>query len=198
MSNVGPVSPPGEFTGFLRSWSRGDRQAPESFLPLVYSQLRRLAAHCLASERPDHTLQATALAHEAYLRLIRQRSREWRGRGHFLGVAATVMRRILVDYARGRRRLKRGGDQPTVRLEEADEPVVDPRQELLALDRALERLTEVEPELAKLVDLRFFGGLSVDETATALGVTGRTVRRRWVVAKLWLYRELTPSLQGAR
>jgi len=188
-----PSQAPGEITALLRSWSAGDEEALEGVLPLVYSHLRRIAAHCLAGERSDHTLQPTALAHEAYLRLIRQQDRKWRDRRHFLGVASTAMRRILVDHARSRRRLKRGGAQATLRLQDAGEPAVTPPQDLLALDRALERLGCLDAELVKLVELRFFGGLSVEETAGVLGVTPRTIRRRWLTAKLWLYRDLTDA-----
>lgn len=183
----------GEITDLLRSWSAGDADAFEDVLPLVYSHLRRIAAHCLAGERSDHTLQPTALAHEAYLRLLRQQSRSWRDRSHFLGVASTAMRRILVDHARSRRRLKRGGIQRTLRLEDTGEPAIEPEQDLLALDQALERLGSFDSDLVKLVELRFFGGLSVEETAGVLGVTPRTIRRRWLTAKLWLYRDLTAS-----
>lgn len=172
------------------------RPEPEEILvPLVYAELRRLARHYLRQERSGHTLQATALVHEVYLRLAPHGSGGWEDRGHFVGVAARLMRQILVEYARGRRRQKRGGaDQRRVVLEETI-AVIDPNQcdEWEALDEALNRLAQLSPRQAHIVELRYFGGLTVEESAAALRISPKTVKRDWSVARAWLRRELRRS-----
>lgn len=172
-------------------------RASGELLPLVYEELKRLARHHLEAERVDHTLQATALVHEAYLRLIDQDRVQWRNRAHFLAIGAQAMRRILVDHARGRRRLKRGGgvDRQRLSLDQALElAAVEEQTDLLALDEAMDRLSAEHPDKVRVVEMRFFGGLSTDETAAVLGVTSRTVERHWQFARAWLFRALeTPS-----
>ena len=176
----------------LRDWGDGKPGVIDDLLPLVYSELHRQAAAYLRRERPNHTLQATALVHEAYLKLVDQRRVEWKSRGHFFAIAAQAMRRILVDHARTRHREKRGGSSEDVPLEEAllaaaDEADVD----VIALDEALTRLAEFDPEQERLVELRYFAGLSLEEAADVLGVSRATAAREWAVAKAWLHRELT-------
>jgi RNA polymerase sigma-70 factor, ECF subfamily len=170
------------------------RQGPsgtDSLIPVVYAELRRLAQHYLSRERPGHTLQATALVHEVYLRLIPQAEATWEDRGAFIGIAAHAMRQILVEHARGRGRQKRGGDQQRVPLEE-DVAVSDPDEAARweALDQALVRLAELDARQAQIVELRYFGGLTVDETAQVVGVSPKTVKRDWAIARAWLRREL--------
>jgi len=160
---------------------------------MVYAELRRLAASYMRKERCDHTLQATALVHEAYLKLIEQRSVNWQSRAHFFGIAAQIMRRILVDHARGHLRDKRGGGQQEVPLDEAIIFAPEQSGELINLDEALNRLATLDPRQAKIVELRFFGGLNVDETAEVLGISPKTVKRDWSVAKAWLHGELKQS-----
>jgi RNA polymerase sigma factor (TIGR02999 family) len=159
-------------------------------MPLIYDELRRLAASYMRRERADHTLQATALVHEAYLKLVEQRSVDWQSRAHFFGVAAQLMRRILVDHARGHSRQKRGGEQQKVSLDEAF--VFSERQadEIVAVDDSLNVLARIDPRQARVVELRFFGGLSVEEAADVLGISPKTVKREWSVAKAWLYADL--------
>jgi RNA polymerase sigma factor (TIGR02999 family) len=170
----------------------GDLRAPGSatLFPLLYAELRRLARRYLGRERPGHTLQATALVHEVYLRLVPQVDATWEDRGKFVGIAAHVMRRILVEHARSRRRLKRGGDAERLPLEQ-DVAAVDPDAERWDdLDRALDRLAALDPRQAKVVELRYFGGMTVEEAARVLGVSEKTVKRDWSVARAWLRREL--------
>lgn len=174
----------------LRRWSNGDERALDALTPIVYGQLHRLARRYMRRERPDHSLQTTALIHEAYIRLVDYRRMQWQDRAHFFAVSAQVMRRILVDHAR-RHNLKRGRGVQHVGLDEAAILAPDPSIDLVALDRALNALEEVAPRKAKVVELRFFGGLSVDEAATVLDVAPITIRRDWSTAKVWLYRELT-------
>ena len=179
-----------EVTLLLSALTRGDEGAASKLIPAVYDELRRLAGSYMRRERVDHTLQATALVHEAYVKLIEQRSVNWQSRAHFFGVAAQLMRRILIDYARGHSRQKRGGDHKKVSLDEAiifDEQRAD---ELLAVDDSLKRLAEMDPRQARIVEMRFFGGLSVEEAAEVLGVSPKTVKRDWSVAKAWLYADL--------
>lgn len=180
----------GDVTLRLNAWRRGDQQALDDVMPLIYTELRRLAASYMQRERPDHTLQATALVHEAFLRLNGHRRINWRSRAHFLAVAATVMRRILVDCARERETEKRGGPWTAVALGEALDLAVERAPELVALDEALESLSAMDPQQGRLVELRYFGGLTVGEIAEVLGTTDRTVKRRWRTAKMWLYRYL--------
>jgi RNA polymerase sigma factor (TIGR02999 family) len=157
---------------------------------VVYAELRRLAGSYMRKERADHTLQATALVHEAYLKLVEQRSVNWQSRAHFFGVAAQLMRRILIDHARGHTRQKRGGDDQKVSLDEALIFSEQQADELLAVDDSLNQLAKIDPRQAKVVEMRFFGGLSIEEAAEALQVSPKTVKRDWSVAKAWLYADL--------
>jgi RNA polymerase sigma factor (TIGR02999 family) len=180
-------APAPDVTILLKKLTAGDNDASSELMAAVYNELRRLAASYMRRERPDHTLQATALVHEAYLKLVNQRTVDWQNRAHFYGVAAQLMRRILVDHARGRLRDKRGGGQKMVSL---DEPLLaDERQAgaLLELDEALQRLAKLDPRQSRVVELRFFGGLTVEETAEVMGVSPKTVKRDWAVARAWLY-----------
>ncbi len=182
-----------DVTQSLNAWRLGNQQALAEVMPRIYGRLRRQAASYLQHERRDHTLQPTALVHEAFLRLHQQRPGNWQSRAHFYAIAATLMRRVLVDHARSRCMIKRGQGNETQCLDAARYlPSLEtlPVEDLMALDDALRRLTELDAQQGRLVELRFFGGLSVEETAEALGVSGRTVKRRWQTAKLWLYREL--------
>jgi RNA polymerase sigma factor (TIGR02999 family) len=186
-----------EVTRLLRLWSEGDSQALESLMPLVYGELRRLAGHYLRSERPDHTLQPTALVHEAYLRLVDQKSVAWQNRAHFFGIAAQMMRRVLVDHARRRKAAKRDGSlcRAGAADGEADIEAVDRDSEILALDQALSRLEALDARQSRIVELRFFGGLTVEETAEAAGVSTATVKREFRTARAWLRQELDSDLQ---
>ena len=181
-----------EVTRILSAVEQGDPAAAEQLLPLVYDELRKLAAQRLAQEKPGQTLQATALVHEAYLRLVDgDQAQAWSGRGHFFAAAAEAMRRILVDNARRKRRPKHGGDQKRVPLEAIALPVVDRFHDLLALDEALNELARREPLKAELVKLRYFAGLSVEEAAACLGISPVTAKRYWAVARAWLYATLS-------
>jgi len=168
----------------------GNDKAAADLVVLLYSELRRLASHYLRRERSDHTLQTTALVHEAYLRLADQREVQWKNKEQFMGVAAQLMRRILVDYSRGHGAQKRGKGFEKVFLEEADGVAKGKASDVIALDEALTRLAEFDPEQARLVEMRFFGGLSIDESAGVLGVSRTTVKRNWNLSKAWLAREL--------
>jgi RNA polymerase sigma-70 factor (ECF subfamily) len=181
---------PGAVTGLLRAWSDGDDSALEELLPLVEVELRRLARGYMGRERRGHTLQTTALVNEAFLRLTDARQVRWQDRAHFLGISARLMRRVLVDYARRRGFHKRGGGAQRITLDEGLVMSPDPAFDLVALDRALETLAKVDPRKSRVVELRFFGGLSVEETAEVLQVSADTVKRDWRLAKLWLLREL--------
>lgn len=180
-------------TRLLIRLTEGDNAALDALLPAVYDELRRLAANYLRRERVGHTLQPTALVHEAYLRLVDQTRVEWQNRAHFFGVAAQMMRRILVDHARGQQAEKRGGDVQKISLDENIDVSALRASELVALDEALERLAELDPQKSRLVELRFFGGLSVEETAEVMGVSAPTVKRHWRLAKAWLYGEVKPN-----
>jgi RNA polymerase sigma factor (TIGR02999 family) len=181
----------GEVTRLLGEVRAGNREAEARLIPLVYSELRRLAAHYLRGERPDHTLQPTALVHEAYLRLTKIHEVDWQSRSHFFATAATVMRRILVDHARTQRADKRAGFRDAIDLEEALVMSPGRSSELLALDEALERLKKLNSRQSKIVELRFFGGMSEEEAGVILGISARTVKRDWRVAKAWLYSEMS-------
>ena len=183
MANASPQ----EITQLLQAWGKGDEAALEKLTPLVYSELRRLAKHYMGRERPEHLLQTTALVNEAYLRLIDRKKGDWKNRAHFFGLSARLMRNILVDMAR---KSRRGGAAGQVSLDEAC--LVSPRRgtNLVALDEALKALSTLDPRKSKVVELRFFGGLSVDETAEVLSVSAITVMRDWKKAKAWLWREL--------
>lgn len=182
----------------LRQVSNGDQEAASALLPLVYDQLRALAQQRMMQERPGHTLQATALVHEAFLKLVGPREIPWAGQAHFYAAAAEAMRRILIDHARTRRRERRGGKGARVLLNVLDLANPANSEEILALDEALCRLELQEPEVGAVVRLRFFAGLSVDQTAESLGVSPRTVDRRWKFARAWLFRELHPDGLTAR
>ncbi|HEV8580452.1 MAG TPA: sigma-70 family RNA polymerase sigma factor [Thermoanaerobaculia bacterium] len=177
-------------TRLLLAWRGGDERALERLIPLIYGELRRLAGRYLSRERAGHTLETHDLIHEAFLRLIDQRQVDWRNRSHFFAIAAQMMRRILVDHARRRGYRKHGGDVRRLMLDDVPDLAIQRDMGLVALDEALSELAEVDGELAKVVELRFFGGLDHDEIAAALGVSHPTVRRRWRMAKAWLYRRL--------
>jgi RNA polymerase sigma factor (TIGR02999 family) len=177
-------------TTLLTDWSRGDTTALDQLLPLVYVELRRIAARQLRRERVTHTLQPTALVHEVYLRLVDQRQVDWQDRAHFLGVAAQTMRRILVDHARRHGAKKRGDGMQCVSLDDAQEIAAAQEVPLLALDHALARLATIDPDLAGIVELRAFGGLTIEEAALVLKVSPSTAKRDWRTAKAWLNREL--------
>lgn len=192
---MSPSSPgDADVTRLLHEWRDGKQEALDRLIPLVYAELRAQAARYLSRERPDRLLQTTALVHEAYVKLVDQRSVEWQNRAHFFAIAAQLMRRILVDDARHRLREKRGGGAVPEVVD--DLPVAAPTPSLepadaLALDRALTELEAVDPQQARIVELRFFGGLTVEETATVMDVSPSTIKREWAVAKGWLYRALT-------
>jgi RNA polymerase sigma-70 factor (ECF subfamily) len=177
-------------TQLLLELSGGNRTAVDELLPLVYREMKRIAGGQLRNERPGHTLQATALVHEAYMKLVDQREVSWQNRAHFLGVATQVMRRILMDYAKSRQRDKRGGGVRPVSLDEALVVSEDRASDLIVIDEALTRLERLDPRQAKVVELRFFGGLSVEETAAAMEISTPTVKREWAMARAWLHREL--------
>lgn len=184
------MASPHDVSAILGEWSRGNRNALEQLLPAVYAELRAIASRQLRRERVDHTLQPTALVHEAYLRLADQRRVDWQDRGHFFGVAAQIMRRILVDHARRVGAGKRGHGTPTFSLEEAHGVTAPDEMSVLALDLALARLEALDADLARIVELRAFGGLTIDEAADVLDVSPSTVQREWRAARAWLKREL--------
>ncbi len=189
-STLPAVSQPTQLTRILARMADGDADAADRLLPLVYDELRDLARREMRRERDGHTLGATALVHEAYLRLAELDDVSWRGRAHFFGTAASAMRRVLIGYARARKSEKRGGGVVPEPLEDVVVAARERPEDLLALDEALERLAEVEPRRARVVECRFFAGMSLDETAEALGVSNVTVRRDWALARAWLNREL--------
>lgn len=179
-----------DVTILLAQLTKGDEEAAAKLVPVVYDELRRLARYYMSRERTDHTLQPTALVHEAYLKLIEQRSVDWQSRAHFFGIAAQMMRRILIDHARGHLREKRGAGQRAVPLEEALVFAPEQSLELVRLDESLERLAKLDARQARIVELRFFGGLTVEQTAELLGISEKTVKRDWSVAKAWLHGDL--------
>jgi RNA polymerase sigma factor (TIGR02999 family) len=185
------VSSPQEITQLLVAWNKGDLKALEHLTPLIHAELHRLAKLQMAGERPGHVLQTTALVNEVYLRLIDWRNVEWRDRAHFFGLAAQIMRRILVDFARARRRERRGGKALRVSLSEAADVGCERSADLVALDDALQALEKLDARQARVVELRFFAGLSYEETAEALDVSVGTARRDWSFAQAWLFRELS-------
>lgn len=187
--NEAKTPPTGEVSGLLRAWSDGDRAALDRLTPIVYDELRRLARHYMRCERPGHSLQTTALVNEAYMRLVDYKRMQWQNRSHFFAVSAQLMRRILVEHAR-RHNLKRGGDVQHVSLDETAFVGGDRAANLVALDHAMEALAKFDPRKVRVVEMRFFGGLSVEETAEVLRVSPVTVMRDWSTAKAWLYREL--------
>jgi RNA polymerase sigma factor (TIGR02999 family) len=183
-------APSEQVSKLLLDWGQGDQGAREALIPLVYEELRRLARRYLRRERPDHTLQSAALVNEAYLRLIRQDQPQWQNRAHFFGVAAQLMRHILVDHARNRAAAKRGAGAPRLSL---DPEIALPRVrevDVVALDDALNQLASLDPQQSRVVELRFFGGLSIEETAVVLEISAATVKREWATARAWLQREM--------
>lgn len=185
------TSPTHEITGLLLAWSGGNQQALEKLTPLVYQELHRTARRYMAREHPNHTLQATALINEVYLRLVDLHDVKWNDRAHFFALCASMMRRILIDFARSRRYQKRGGEARRISFDEALFIAPEPETDLVALDEALTGLAGVDQRKSRVVELRFFGGLSVEETAAVLKVSDETVKRDWRIAKLWLLRELS-------
>ena len=185
-----------DVTGLLVNWSNGDQQALEELMPLVYGELRRLAKAYLRRERSDHTLQSTALVNEAFLRLVNQRNVQWKNRAHFFGIAAQLIRRILVDHARAHQADKRGAGAFKLSLDEAIGVAEKQDLDLVALDDALKRLTELDPQQGRIVELRFFAGLSIEETGEVLGVSPATVKREWSTARAWLYRDLSNAARA--
>lgn len=183
----------GEITGLLRRLTGGDRNAVDVLLPAVYDELRRLASSHLQRERADHTLEATALVHEVYLKMVDQHDARWQNRAHFFAVAAQAMRRILVDHARGHGRAKRGGGRQKLALDDTPTLSTDRETSLVALDDALSRLAETQPDKVRIVEMRYFAGLNSEEIAEVLGITPRTVARHWQVARAWLYREISDA-----
>ena len=178
-------------TQLLIDWGQGDQAALEKLMPLVYSELRRLAGNYLRRERAEHTLQPTALVNEAYLKLIDQRNAKWQNRAHFFAISAKLMRRILVDHARQRQAVKRGGsDQERLSITSAETILKQPAIDLLALNEALDELAHMDPQQGRIVELKFFAGLSIEETAAVLGISHATVERDWKMARAWLRRQL--------
>ena len=184
-------SPAPDITRLLINWRNGDQAAFDQLMPLVYEELRRMANYYMRNERQGHTLQTSALVNEAYLRLVDHEQIEWQNRAHFFGVAAQAMRRILVDHARSRNYQKRGGAARQVSLDEAATLAVERAEELIALDEALQELAKLDPRKSRVVELRYFGGLSLEETAEVLDISIPTVTRDWNTAKAWLMRELS-------
>jgi len=189
------MDPPSQHdvTQLLKAWTTGDEQALEKLTPLVYEELHRIARRCMAGERPGHTLQTTALVNEVYLELVDCGKVDWKDRAHFFGVSAQLMRRILINFARSRGYQKRGGGTPHLSLDEAPSVGSEPDTNLVALDDALNALAAVDERKSKVVELRFFGGLSIEETAEVLRVSVETVVRDWRLAKVWLLRELSEA-----
>ena len=183
---------PQQITQLLKEWSDGNGASLDELMPLVYEELRRQAARYLRRERANHTLQTTALIHEAYLKLVDQRKVKWQNRAHFFAIAAQAMRRILVDYARERKREKRGGAAENLPIDEAFQVASKEKNiDLVALDEALTRLAEFDERQARIVELKYFSGLDIDETAEVLGISNATVRRDWNIAKAWLKQEIS-------
>jgi len=194
MDNKSPATPqPTQVTELLHQWVDGDEKAKDALVPVVYDELRRVARRCLIGQRPDHTLQSTALVHEVYLRLVSQESVRFENRIHFFAFAAQLMRRILVDHARKKGAEKRGGGRVTMTLNEQLTPTPPRELDVIALDDALNELSRMNPQHSRIVEMRFFAGLSIEEAARALGVSPATVKRDWSVARAWLYRELARS-----
>jgi len=187
------AAPNDDVTQLLVSWSNGDRQAADALMPLVYGELRRLAASYLRRERSDHTLQSTALVHEAFIRMVDQRDVQWQSRAHFYGIAAQMIRRILVDHARTHQAEKRGSGALKLSLDDALQLSVPQELNLLRLDEALDQLAALDERQSRVVELRFFTGLSVEETAEVMKISTATVKRQWSSARAWLFREMSQS-----
>jgi len=184
---------PHQVTELLVAWSRGDQAALDQLVPLVAAELHRLAHRYMRRERVGHTLQTTALVNEAYLRLVDASRVEWHDRTHFFAVSAALMRRILIDLARARNERKRGGKATRLLLDEDDIPAPQPAPDVIALDEALTSLAAIDPRAARIVELRYFGGLTVDETAAVTGLSARTVKREWAAARVWLLQRMAPG-----
>jgi RNA polymerase sigma factor (TIGR02999 family) len=182
-----------EVTQLLIQWSNGDKAALDKLMPLIYAELRQLARHYMKSERSGHTLQTTALVNEAYLRLINRKQVHWQNRSHFFAIAAQLMRSILVDHARSHAYAKRGGGARKIALDDAMVVSQQRATEVVALDDALKRLAEIDPQQSRIVELRFFGGLTIEETAEVLRLSPATIKREWGTAKAWLYHELNKN-----
>jgi RNA polymerase sigma factor (TIGR02999 family) len=182
--------PQTEITQLLRQWQQGDSEALETLMPKVYSELKRLAGSYLRRERPDHTLQSAALVNEAYLRMVDQHQTYWQNKAHFFGIAAQMMRRILADYARSHNAAKRGAGVPVLELDEALAEAQTRSVDLMDLDEALQKLEKLDPQQGRIVELRFFGGLSIEDTANVLSISPATVKRDWAAARAWLFREI--------
>lgn len=182
-----------DVTRLLVDWQNGDQGALDRLMPLVYNELRRIAARYLHSERGGHTLQTTALVHEAYIRLVDENRIEWKGRTHFFGVAARLIRNILVDYARTQKAIKRGAGAVKIPIEEAFAVPADHQPGILAVDDALQALHKIDPQQGRIVELRFFAGLTIEETAEVLNISPSTVKREWILAKTWIFRALSQS-----
>jgi len=193
MTETQPPAPQPEITQLLMAWSDGDATAFERLMPIVYQELRQIAGHFMRRQRPGHTLQTTALVNEAYLKLIDSSRVNWQSRTHFYAISAQLMRRILVDAARRKNSQKRGGEQLRVTLDDHVEIPVESHSELVALDEALTRLAELNPRHSRIVELRYFGGLTEEQIAETLKISARTVRRDWQLARAWLFRELRSS-----
>jgi len=183
-------------TQLLIGWGKGDKEALDALLPLVYEELRKQAAGYLRRERVGHTLQTTALIHEAYLKLVDQKNVQWQNRAHFFGIAAQLMRRILVDHARTKKRAKRGGSDIRVSFNDANLMGQTKDLDIVALDEALDRLAEIDQQQSRIVELRFFSGLTVEETAEVLAISPATVKRDWSMAKAWLHREISGEVEA--
>jgi len=179
-----------EITQLLQKWQEGNNEALETLMPLVYAELKRLAGSYLRRERPDHTLQSAALVNEAYLRLVDQTQTQWQNKAHFFGIAAQMMRRILADHARGHNAAKRGAGMPELELNEVVAQAQTKSVDLLDLEDALQKLEKLDAQQGKIVELRFFGGLSIEDTANVLGISPATVKRDWAAARAWLFREV--------
>lgn len=175
----------------LDDWGKGNQDAREALIPLVYNELRRIARRRLRAERPDHTLESAALVHEAYFRLLEAKAPSWHDRAHFFGVAAQVMRHILVDHARHPRAAKRGGGAPRLTLDTEFARMPEKGMDLLALDDALNKLASLDPQQSRIIEMKFFGGLSIEETATVLDISPATVKREWATARAWMQREMS-------
>ena len=186
-----------DITTLLLEWSGGNRAALDELVPVIYAEFRQLATRALSRERPNHTLQSTALAHELYLKLIDQKRTQWRDREHFFAMASQIIRRILVDHARRLHAQRRGGLETRITLDEALAPQQDRDFNLVVLDNALEALSQIDSQQARIIELRFFGGLSIEATGRILGVSPSTVNREWNLARAWLYRELSRSADAA-
>ena len=184
------VQPQTQVTQLLQQWQEGSNDALEALMPLVYKELKRLAGSYLRRERPDHTLQSAALVNEAYLRLVDQTQTRWQNKAHFYGIAAQMMRRVLADHARGHNAAKRGAGMPELELNEAVAQAQARSVDLVDLEEALQKLEKLDPQQGKIVELRFFSGLSIEDTANVLGISPATVKRDWAAARAWLFREV--------